>query len=62
MSPRIAREVRVKTEGFKFLRRNRALEEDEEFMARATAGKHHSVILRLDQSKRTAESTPQAKS
>lgn len=38
ISTRIAREARVKTEGHKFLQRNRALEEDEEFMARATAG------------------------
>lgn len=38
MSTRIAREARVKTEGHKYLQRNRALEEDEEFMARATAG------------------------
>lgn len=38
MSTRMAREARVKTEGSKFFKRNRAKEEDEEFMARATAG------------------------
>lgn len=34
----MAKEAKVKTEGVKFLKRNRALEEDEAFMARAAAG------------------------
>lgn len=35
----------MKTEGVKFLKRNRAREEDEEFMARATAGANARVIF-----------------
>lgn len=41
----------MKMEGLKFLRRNRALEDDEEFLARATAGAiccSSTITLRVD--------------
>lgn len=45
ITTRMAREATAKTGGAKFLKRNRALEEDEKFMARETAGFDHLHIL-----------------
>jgi len=45
ITTRMAREATAKTGGAKFLKRNRALEEDEKFMARETAGFDHLPVL-----------------
>lgn len=53
----MALEAKVKIEGAKFLKRDRALEEDKKFMARTTAGtKQHGKLRCLRESKKGAGS------